>query len=112
VSGRPAELVGVESMVGMFINTAPTRVRVADEQDVVPWLRALQAAQAESRRFDFVSLAQVQACSDLPTGASLFDSMVVFENYPFDSAPVDDAGLQVRGVQTLETTNFPLSLRA
>ncbi|MGH3875074.1 MAG: amino acid adenylation domain-containing protein, partial [Pseudonocardiaceae bacterium] len=112
VSGRPAELPGVESMVGMFINTVPTRVQVDGHQQVLPWLRELQAAQAESRRFDFVSLAQVQAVSDLPAGAGLFDSMVVFENYPFDAEPVDGAGVQVREVQTLETTNFPLSLRS
>ncbi|HZE01356.1 MAG TPA: condensation domain-containing protein, partial [Pseudonocardiaceae bacterium] len=57
VSGRPAELAGVELMVGMFINTVPTRVRVHKEQDVISWLRELQAEQSESRRFDFVSLA-------------------------------------------------------
>ncbi|MGC1734298.1 MAG: non-ribosomal peptide synthase/polyketide synthase [Pseudonocardiaceae bacterium] len=116
VSGRPAELPGVEAMVGMFINTVPTRVAIpsgqSHGQDVVSWLREFQVAQIESRRFDFVSLAQLQAWSDLPAGASLFDSMVVFENYPFDAASVDEAGLQVREVHTVETTNFPLSLRA
>ncbi|MGH3755824.1 MAG: amino acid adenylation domain-containing protein, partial [Pseudonocardiaceae bacterium] len=74
VSGRPAELAGVESMVGMFINTVPTRVRLDGGREVVSWLRELQAAEVESRRFDFVSLAQVQAWSELPAGASLFDS--------------------------------------
>ncbi|MDT7718905.1 MAG: hypothetical protein QOH09_4897, partial [Pseudonocardiales bacterium] len=112
VSGRPAELAGVESMVGMFINTVPTRVHVDGGHGVVSWLRELQAAQIESRRFDFVSLAQVQAWSDLLAGVNLFDSMVVFENYPFDSASVAQAGLQVSDVQALDTTNFPLSLRA
>ncbi|MGH3936026.1 MAG: amino acid adenylation domain-containing protein, partial [Pseudonocardiaceae bacterium] len=112
VSGRPAELVGVESMVGMFINTVPTRVRVDGVQDVVSWLRELQATQVESRRFDFVSLAQLQSWSDLPAAVNLFDSMIVFENYPFDATSVDQAGIQVREVQTRETTNFPLILRA
>ncbi|MGA9312752.1 MAG: amino acid adenylation domain-containing protein, partial [Pseudonocardiaceae bacterium] len=111
VSGRPAELAGVESMVGMFINTMPTRVLIDAGQDVVSWLRQLQAGQIESRPFDFVSLAQLQAWSNLPAGESLFDSMLVFENYPFDSARVAEAGLQVREVQALDTTNFPLSLR-
>ncbi|MGH3889309.1 MAG: amino acid adenylation domain-containing protein, partial [Pseudonocardiaceae bacterium] len=78
VSGRPAELVGVESMVGMFINTVPTRVRVDGVQGVLSWLRELQAQQAQSRPFDFVSLALLQACSDLPAGVNLFDSMIVF----------------------------------
>ncbi|MBA2322789.1 MAG: non-ribosomal peptide synthetase, partial [Pseudonocardiales bacterium] len=75
VSGRPAELVGVESMVGMFINTVPTRVRLDGGQDVLSWLRELQAQQSESRGFDFVSLALLQAWSDLPAGLNLFDSV-------------------------------------
>jgi amino acid adenylation domain-containing protein len=42
---------------------------------------------------------------------NLFDSMVVFENYPFDENAVLDAGLRVREVRARETTNFPLSAR-
>ncbi|HVQ92284.1 MAG TPA: amino acid adenylation domain-containing protein [Mycobacteriales bacterium] len=111
VSGRPAELAGVESMVGMFINTIPTRVRVDGCGGLVPWLRELQAAQTEARRFDFVSLPQLQSWADLPAGASLFDSMIVFENYPIDTDTT--AGLpQVREVDGIDTTNFPLSLSA
>ncbi|MGH3854188.1 MAG: amino acid adenylation domain-containing protein, partial [Pseudonocardiaceae bacterium] len=112
VSGRPAELAGVESMIGMFINTVPTRVRVDDARNFVSWLRELQAAQIESRRFDFVSLAQVQTYSELPASSALFDSMFVFENYPFDSEPLTDAGLRVRESHTRETTNFPLTVQA
>ncbi|MDQ4104738.1 MAG: condensation domain-containing protein, partial [Actinomycetota bacterium] len=111
VSGRPAELPGVESMIGMFINTVPTRVRVAGGQGVVSWLRELQAQQAESRRFDFVSLAQLQAFSDLPSGTNLFNSMVAFQNYPFNAGSAEQAGLQIHEVQAHDTTNFPLSLR-
>ncbi|MGH4025827.1 MAG: amino acid adenylation domain-containing protein, partial [Pseudonocardiaceae bacterium] len=112
VSGRPADLAGVESMVGMFINTIPTRVRVHQGQEVVTWLRELQAGQSEARRFDFVSLAQIQGWSELPGGIGLFDSVVVFENYPFDAGAAGDAGLQVDDVQALDTTNLPLTLSA
>ncbi|WP_182880432.1 non-ribosomal peptide synthase/polyketide synthase [Microbispora sp. H10949] len=109
VSGRPAELPGVESMVGMFINTLPTRVRVEAGEDLLPWLRRLQEAQSESRRFDFVSLAQLQSWSDLPGGTNLFDSMVVFENYPYSAG---EDGPRVTEVRARDVTNFPLSLRA
>jgi amino acid adenylation domain-containing protein len=112
VSGRPAELPGVEEMVGMFINTVPTRVTVSDGQGVLPWLRGLQDEQVESRRFDFVSLARLQSWSDLPGGTNLFDSVVVFENYPLADTSADDADLRVADVQTLNTTNFPLTLSA
>ncbi|HEV7451052.1 MAG TPA: condensation domain-containing protein, partial [Pseudonocardiaceae bacterium] len=112
VSGRPAELAGVESMVGMFINTVPTRVRLDSGQDVVSWLRELQAQQSESRGFDFVSLGQLQAWSDLGAGVNLFDSVAVFQNYPFEEPPEGEPGLRIREVQARDTTNFPLSLRA
>ncbi|MGH3624094.1 MAG: amino acid adenylation domain-containing protein, partial [Sciscionella sp.] len=112
VSGRPADLPGVESMVGMFINTVPTRVLVDGSENALSWLRGLQLAQSESRRFDFVSLARLQSLSDLPAGANLFDSAVVFENYPFDQAAVSEHGVSIREVDALDSTSFPLSLGA
>ncbi|MCT9935398.1 condensation domain-containing protein, partial [Planotetraspora sp. A-T 1434] len=111
VSGRPAELPGVESMIGMFINTVPTRVAVRDGKALVAWLRELQLEQSESRRFDGVSLSQLQSWSDLPAGANLFDSLVVFENYPIggDAVPGGPRVVEVDGV---DTTSFALTLTA
>ncbi|GHF53719.1 amino acid adenylation domain-containing protein/non-ribosomal peptide synthase protein (TIGR01720 family) [Amycolatopsis bartoniae] len=111
VSGRPEELAGVESMIGMFINTVPTRLEVHPRQDVASWLRETQAAQAESRRFDFLSLAQVQSLSAVAPGSALFDSVVVFENYPVDETTGAGA-IEVRDVSSLDTTSYPLNLTA
>ncbi|GAA0968406.1 non-ribosomal peptide synthase/polyketide synthase [Streptomyces rhizosphaericus] len=112
VSGRPAELAGVESMVGMFINTLPTRVRVDAARNTGDWLRDLQMAQSASRRHESVSLAQVAGWSEIPAGTSLFDSMVAFENYPFDDSSAREAGLRIIEVRSIDATNFGLSLRA
>jgi amino acid adenylation domain-containing protein len=111
VSGRPAELSGVESMVGMFINTVPARVEIQNSQNVVSWLREFQTAQVEARNFDFVSLSQLQTWSDLPGGINLFDSAVVFENYPIDDTSVE-SGVHILDVEVVDTTNFPLTLSA
>ena len=70
----------------------------------------LQASQAEARRFDYVSLAQLRSWSDLPAGLELFDSLVVFENYPINAAAAEANGLRVRGLQAFETTNYPLTV--
>ncbi|QKV97422.1 non-ribosomal peptide synthase/polyketide synthase [Streptomyces sp. NA02950] len=110
VSGRPAALTGVESMVGVFINTVPTRVRVDGRTPLPVWLRELQTAQSECRRFDFVSLAQLRSWSDVPGGMNLFDSIVVFENYPFDSEAIAEHGLGIRQERDLEPTNYALSV--
>ncbi|MTE22329.1 amino acid adenylation domain-containing protein [Streptomyces sp. TRM43335] len=112
VSGRPAELPGVESMVGMFINTVPTRVRVPAGSGVLPWLRGLQDQQSDARRFDFLALSRIQALSEVPTGETLFDSMVVFENYPVDESATARTGVRVEEVRAEDATTFPLCLRA
>ncbi|MFE9428493.1 non-ribosomal peptide synthase/polyketide synthase [Kitasatospora sp. NPDC006697] len=110
VSGRPAELPGVTGMVGLFINTLPTRVRVAGEQPLLAWLGELQAAQAEARRHEAVSLAQVQGWSELPGGTPLFASILVFENYPLDGEAPGRLGLTVTAERDVEPTSYPLSV--
>ncbi|MFC5957576.1 non-ribosomal peptide synthase/polyketide synthase [Streptomyces pratens] len=110
VSGRPAELPGVTSMVGLFINTLPTRLRIDGERPLLEWLSEVQAAQSEARRHDFVSLAQLQTWSEVPGGTNLFDSIVVFENYPFDEGALARHGLALEQERDLEPTNYPLSV--
>ncbi|MFE3784986.1 amino acid adenylation domain-containing protein, partial [Amycolatopsis sp. NPDC059090] len=103
VSGRPAELPGADDIPGIFINTLPVRVRLDGTRGVADWLRDLQAAQAESRRFGHVGLTKLQAWSG---GGSLFDSIVVFENYPIDEVS------QLRDVRAAERTSYPLGVVA
>ncbi|HEY0640461.1 MAG TPA: amino acid adenylation domain-containing protein [Pseudonocardiaceae bacterium] len=109
VSGRPAELPDVDAITGMLINTLPVRVGVDGGAAVAPWLRDLQAAQAESRRFEHVPLTKVQSWSGVPGGTALFDSAVVFENYPIDAEAAAAHGLRLRDLTAEETTNFALS---
>ncbi len=111
VSGRPAELPGVEGMIGMFINTVPTRVPVP-AGPVLPWLRGLQERQSDARRFDFLALPRIQAVSEVPPGEPLFDSMVVFENYPVDESATARTGVRVEEVRADDATTFPWCLRA
>ncbi|GAA4791365.1 non-ribosomal peptide synthase/polyketide synthase [Streptomyces ziwulingensis] len=110
VSGRPADLPGVTSMVGLFINTLPTRARIDADRPLLDFLAELQAAQSESRRHDFVSLAQLQTWSEVPGGTPLFDSIVVFENYPFDADALARHGLAMEQERDVEPTNYPLSV--
>ncbi|ANZ40480.1 hypothetical protein BBK82_35175 [Lentzea guizhouensis] len=110
VSGRPADLPGVESTVGMFINTVPTRVAVDRGRDQLSWLRELQADQAEARRFEHVPLSRLRGWSALPGGANLFDSILVFENYPFDEDAMAAHGLRLHDVSAHEPTNYALTV--
>ncbi|GHG32183.1 MULTISPECIES: non-ribosomal peptide synthase/polyketide synthase [Amycolatopsis] len=112
VSGRPDDLPGVETMIGMFINTVPTRVQVDTGQALLPWLQRLQDEQNQARRYDFLALGKLRALSDVPPGENLFDSMVAFENYPFDENAAAQAGVTLREVTALDATTFPVTLRA
>ncbi len=110
VSDRPANLPGVEDITGIFLNTLPVRAELPDDAGVVEWLQRLQTAQAESRRFGFVPLAQIQSWSELPRGDHLFDSIVVFENYPINDESAAAHGLRIRDLRAVETTNYPLTV--
>ncbi|HEX8275247.1 MAG TPA: amino acid adenylation domain-containing protein [Longimicrobiaceae bacterium] len=113
VSGRPAEVEGVEGMVGLFINTLPVRVPVPADAAVLPWLRGLQERQARLREYEFAPLAQVQRWSGVEAGP-LFESIVVFENYPVEDAfeQVPEREFEVETVGGLEQTDYPLTLTA
>ena len=82
ISGRPDSLEGVESMVGLFINTLPVRVRVEPEAPLIPWLRSLQEQQAEMREFEYSPLVEVHGWTQVPRGKPLFETILVFENFP------------------------------
>ncbi|WP_058088892.1 non-ribosomal peptide synthetase [Aquabacterium parvum] len=113
-SGRPAELAGAERMLGLFINTLPVTAQPSAGQDKVEWLQALQAQNAASREHEQVSLAEIQRCARA-AGGKLFDSIVVFENYPVDevlraSQQPADRGPRFQVRQVREETNYPMTL--
>lgn len=85
VSGRPAELKGVESIVGLFINTLPLRTAVVATMPLLEWLDTLQAKHVEARQYEYSPLAEVQRWSEVPVNLPLFESVVVFQNYPGDA---------------------------
>ncbi|MBN1888045.1 MAG: amino acid adenylation domain-containing protein [Thermoflexales bacterium] len=111
VSGRPAELAGVESMVGLFINTLPARVWVPPQASLVPWLQDLQAQHVQLRQYEYSPLVQVQQWSDVPTVQPLFDTILAFENYPMDAAlNYESSHLQIRPASSFEKTSYPLTV--
>jgi amino acid adenylation domain-containing protein len=111
VSGRPSELAGIESMVGLFINTLPVRVQVNPGATIVEWLKDLQFQQSEARQYEYSPLVQIQGWSDVPRGSSLFETVLVFENYPLEEAAQgQDMTLKVSDFHTFELTNYPLNL--
>ncbi|ASS75346.1 hypothetical protein CIG75_10315 [Tumebacillus algifaecis] len=114
VSGRPAELSGVEEMVGLFINTLPVRSQLTATSEVLHCLQNLQAMQTEVRDYEYTPLSLVQAWSGLPRDLPLFHSILVFENYPMNQEMADGVGevgsLQITEMSTGELSHYPLTL--
>jgi len=112
VAGRPHDLPGVESMVGLFTNTLPVRVRLRPEDRLGPWLKELQSRQFAARELEWSPLVKVQECSDVPRGVSLFDSIVIFQNTPAEAVLGNrgERGLEIRISQHDPKNNFPVTL--
>ncbi|NEU77735.1 non-ribosomal peptide synthetase [Nostoc sp. UIC 10630] len=111
VSGRPADLVNAESMVGMFINTLPIRVKINAEESLLSWLRKLQSQLAEIRQYEYSPLVEVQGWSEVPRGLPLFESILVFENYPIDAALKNGMkDLEIQSISSVDNTNYPLTV--
>ncbi|WP_445249717.1 amino acid adenylation domain-containing protein [Microcoleus sp. OTE_8_concoct_300] len=114
VSGRSPELIGVESMVGMLINTLPVRVSVSAEDSIISWLQQLQNHSIEVRQYEYSPLVEIQQrWSKIPPNTPLFESIVVFENYPVDpSLQRGKSDLEIGDVRSVDSTNYPIALIA
>ncbi|HKR11861.1 MAG TPA: amino acid adenylation domain-containing protein [Pyrinomonadaceae bacterium] len=110
VSGRVTDFTGAESTVGLFVNVLPVRVRVPRDEILTAWLTAIQSQQAEARRYEYCSLANIQGWSEVPRGLPLFESVLIFQNIPLDIASSESVGLKVLGIKTTERTNVPLAV--
>jgi amino acid adenylation domain-containing protein len=109
VAGRSPELAGVEDMVGLFINTLPVRVRVDPGQPLLAWLQQILEHQAEARQYEYAPLVQIQRWSAVLRGTALFESVVVYENYPVDDSLIAQSGsLVFRSARAIERGNDPL----
>src|SRR2546421_11924044 len=113
VAGREAELVGVESLIGLCINTIPVRIALPAQEPVAAWLRGLHEQLATLQRYSYYSLWQIQGLSELGAGQSLFQSILTFENYPIEQTlqQVQHSDLLLRFMdeEMPQRTNYPLS---
>lgn len=111
VAGRPAELSGVTTMIGLFINTLPLRVHITQKSRLLEWLQQIQKKVIEIQQYDYSPLTQIQAWSGVPRSLPLFDSILVFENYPNHTVLSEQFGrLRVGNVRSIEQTTYPLTI--
>ncbi len=110
VSGRPAEVPGSESMVGLLINTVPVRANITPATTTTDLLDQLQTAHNDTLEHQHLALADIHRI----TGHErLFDTLFVYENYPIDTAaPLSAHGLAITEITGRESTHYPLTVVA
>ncbi|MEV1537144.1 non-ribosomal peptide synthase/polyketide synthase [Pseudomonas aeruginosa] len=110
VAGRPAELAGIERQIGLFINTLPVVATPQPGMRLTDWLQEVQARSLALREQEHTPLFEIQRWAGL--GEALFDSLLVFENYPVAEALEKGApgGVRFGPVSNHEQTNYPLTV--
>lgn len=110
-SGRSMAVPDVERMVGLLMNAAPVRVRLPKDVTVGEYLSAIQRQVGESTQREQTSLMDVQRWSSMPARAHLFNSIVVFGNYPLDeSRSGREATIEIEAPKSFGWTTVPLTL--
>ncbi|WP_396931709.1 amino acid adenylation domain-containing protein [Mycolicibacterium sp.] len=110
VAGRPADVPGAESMVGLLINTVPLRVDVAPGTTIGGLLDQLQSARGRTLEYEYLGLNEIHRANGQ---RQLFDTVFVYENYPTDTSVLSGAdGLAVTDVASRDYYHYPLTVQA
>ncbi|WP_405186299.1 amino acid adenylation domain-containing protein [Streptomyces anulatus] len=109
VSGRPADLPGVEKMVGLFINTVPTRVRIDPAESLSDLFARIQDEQTRLLPYQHISLTDIRRITD---SGDMFDTMMSFANYPFDAEALRHPapGLELVRASGDDRQHYPLGV--
>ncbi|PZE20566.1 non-ribosomal peptide synthetase [Paenibacillus xerothermodurans] len=115
VSGRPSSIHGIESMVGLFINTIPVRVRMGENATFADLFAAVQKSALEAEKYDHVPLYDIQNRSVL--GQQLVNHLLAFENFPLERELEDGnfeqrLGFSAEVVGGSDETNYDFNLIA
>ncbi|MCP4213531.1 MAG: amino acid adenylation domain-containing protein, partial [bacterium] len=114
VSGRPVGIAGIETMVGLFINTVPVRVTTTQGLTVAQLLETTQRNSLASKNVEYLPLSDIQL--QFPSKNEMFNHVLVFENYPVSpdmggaEAEKSGVGFDIDAMDMVEQTNYPLNL--
>jgi amino acid adenylation domain-containing protein/non-ribosomal peptide synthase protein (TIGR01720 family) len=111
VSGRSTEITGINNLVGAFINTIPVRVNLKGLETVNQVLKDVRQQQLEREEHCYLPLWEIQRICEVEAGGSLFDSLLVYENYPIDPNVKQGAGnIEIEPVSGHGDSNYPLTI--
>ncbi|MCA2265613.1 non-ribosomal peptide synthase/polyketide synthase, partial [Mycobacterium marseillense] len=110
VSGRPAEIAGADTMVGLLINTVPVRANITAATTTADLLDQLQGAYNHTLDHQHLALNEIHRITGQDT---LFDTLFAYENYPIDASALSgNHELAVTDITSRESTHYPLTVQA
>jgi amino acid adenylation domain-containing protein len=110
VSGRGSRIVGVEDIVGMFINTIPLRVTANDEDTLLDVITKVSTELKQREEHENTPLLEIKEYSQIESKDEIFDSIVVIENYPLEKELMNNCLLKIKSYSTVVRTNYDLTL--
>lgn len=112
LAGRPDVFPDRHEMVGLFINTLPVRIPITPQAPIAAWLVDVRERFLAVSARETTTLRDVQRSLGL-AGRSLFETVVVVENYPaLADGELLSAGLRATGVRFVDPSHYPLTLTA
>ena len=112
LSGRPAELPGSDSMIGLFLNTLPARFQVLPSAKVSTWLKDIHSKLALIAQHQYTPATEMRSYASVGSDVELFSHILSLESYPADGT-AENAGpraLKIQDYQFIDQTNFPLNV--
>jgi hypothetical protein len=106
-SDRLTTLSGIESIVGLLDNVLPIRVRLPAQMQLLHWLKELQTQQLQLAKYQHTPSLEIQNWSEIPSGLPLFESLLIFEDFP---QKIGSEKLEIQNIRLLKWTNYPLTL--
>lgn len=113
VSGRPSAIVGIEDIIGLFINTIPVRIQAQGNEPFTAVMKRNQEQSIASHHYDTFPLYEIQATTQQKQ--NLIDHILVFENYPVEGimeqfGDQEETALKITNVEADEQTNYDFNL--
>ena len=111
VSGRPTDVAGADSMVGLMINTVPVRANFTATTTAADLLDQLQNAHNETLEHQHLALGEIHRIAGQD---KLFDTLFAYENYPLGAgvASGGDHELAITDFTSHEQNHYPLTVQA
>lgn len=108
VSGRSSDFPNINLLTGMFMNVQPVRGKIDYNQSFSSWFQEMQNFHFEARKYEYLSLDKLYSFINWSENTSLFDSLLVFENYPIANSK--KSILQISDAKSGLTSTYPITL--